>query len=172
MNPIIQTDRLILRHIDMERDFAGFCEAMSDAETMRFIGGAPLCRAGTWRSMAMLVGHMAIRGYGFMSAIEKETDQWVGRVGPWFPEGWPEPEIGWMIHPGFTRRGFAREAAAACVEYAFGTLGWDRVMHVIGEQNIGSIKTAESIGSKRSYPVTHLPPFGKTNCWVYEQSRQ
>ena len=56
MNPIIETDRLILRHIDMERDFAGFCEAMADAETMRFIGGEPLCRAGTWRSMAMLVG--------------------------------------------------------------------------------------------------------------------
>lgn len=172
MTPIIETERLVLRDIDMERDFGGFCEAMADADTMRFIGGTPLTPAGTWRSMAMLVGHMAIRGYGFMSVIEKDTNQWVGRVGPWFPVGWPEPEIGWMIHPEFTRRGFAKEAAAACTDYAFNTLGWERVMHVIAEDNIGSIKTAEAIGSKRSYPITDLPPFGEVNCWAYEQTRQ
>lgn len=172
MTPIIETDRLILRAIDIDHDFEGFCEAMSDEDTVEYIGGKTLTRAETWRSTAALIGHMSIRGYGFMSVIEKSSGQWVGRVGPWFPEGWPEPEIGWTIHPAFTRRGYAKEAGAACVDYVFNTLGWDRVIHVIDEKNIGSIKTAEAIGSARMYKIDHLPPFGDVNCWAYGQVRK
>ncbi len=171
MTTIIETPRLILRDIDPEQDFEGFCEAMSDEETVRFIGGKVLSRAETWRAMATLVGHMSFRGYGFMSVIEKSTGAWVGRVGPWFPEGWPEPEVGWTIHPNFTRRGYAKEAGAACVEYVFETLGWNRIIHVIAEENIGSIKTAEAIGSRRLYHIDRLPPFGEVNCWAYGQER-
>lgn len=172
MTPIIETERLILRSIDMDRDFQGFCEAMRDPDTVRFIGGKTLDAGGTWRAMALLVGHMAIRGYSFMSVIEKDTGNWVGRVGPWFPVGWPEPELGWMIHPAYTKRGYAKEAAKGCLDYLFNTLEWERVIHVIDEENIGSAKTAEAIGSKRSYKINHLPPFGDVDCWAYEQTRK
>ncbi len=171
MKPIIETERLILRAIDMELDFDAFCETMSDADTVRYIGGNVMNRAETWRSMAMLVGHHAARGYGFMSVIDKASGDWVGRVGPWNPEGWPEPEVGWTIHPRHTRRGFAKEAGAACVDYVFNTLGWSRIIHVIDADNIGSIKTAEAIGSKKMYRIDHLAPFGDVNCWAYGQER-
>ena len=151
MTPIIETDRLILRDIDMDEDFDAIAEMVADADTMRFLGGKPLSRAEAWRSTATLIGHRQIRGYGFMSVIEKATGAWVGRVGPWFPEGWPEPEIGWAIHPDHIRKGYAKEAGAACVGYVFHTLGWDRVIHMIAGGNIGSIKTAEAIGSNKMY---------------------
>lgn len=171
MTPIIETERLILREINMETDFDGFADMMTDEDTVRFIGGKPLNRAETWRSTASLIGHMKIRGYGFMSVVEKETGAWVGRVGPWFPEGWPEPEVGWTIHRDHWRKGYAKEAGAACVDYCLNTLGWDRIIHVIAEDNIASIKTAEAIGSKRMYHIDHLPPFGDVNCWAYGQER-
>lgn len=171
MTPIIETERLILREIDMDTDFAGFQALMSDPESVRFIGGKTMSDAEVWRQMAMLIGHMKIRGYSFMSVIEKETHQWVGRVGAWSPLGWPEPEIGWAIHPAHTRKGFAKEAGAACVNYMFEKFGWNRVIHVIAEDNIGSIKTAEAIGSTKMYPIDHLPPFGNVSCWAYGQTR-
>jgi RimJ/RimL family protein N-acetyltransferase len=171
MTPFIETDRLIMREINMEQDFEHFVDLMSDAETVQYIGGKTMDRAETWRSTSMLIGHMKVRGYGFMSVIEKSTGQWVGRVGPWFPEGWPEPEIGWTIHRGHWRKGYAKEAGAACVDYVFNELGWNRVIHVIAEKNVASIKTAEAIGSQKMYHIGNLPPFGEVNCWAYGQER-
>ncbi len=172
MKPIIETERLILREVDIECDLEPWVDMMSDEETVRFIGGQTMDHAASWRQMAMVIGHQVVRGYSFWSTIEKATGDFVGRVGLWSPVGWPEPEIGWTIHRNYTRRGFAKEAGAACVDYAFETLGWDRCIHVIGEENIGSIKTAEAIGSKRLYKVDKLPPFGDVKCWAYGQTRE
>lgn len=172
MSIVIETERLILRHIDMNRDLDSWTEMMSDEETVRFIGGQTMCRAASWRNMAMLIGHQQVRGYGFYSVIEKSSGEFAGRIGPWFPEGWPEPEIGWTVHPRHTRKGYAKEAGAACVKYVFETLGWDRVIHVIAEDNIASIKTAEAIGSRKMFHLDYLAPFGPGNFWAYGQERK
>jgi RimJ/RimL family protein N-acetyltransferase len=143
----IETERLILREIDPARDFEGWARAMADEDTVRYLGMPPMNRAQAWRSMALVIGHWAIRGYGFFSLEHKETGAWVGRVGPWYPEGWPAPEIGWTIAPGCTGHGYATEAARACLDYAFGTLGWTQVVHVIMEGNAPSVAVARKLGS-------------------------
>ena len=109
--PTLETERLILRAIDPERDLDAWAAAMADEETVRYIGGKTMNRAESWRNMAMGMGHWDIRGYGFFSVEEKATGRWVGRGGPWFPEGWPEPEIGWLLMDGYERRGYATEGA-------------------------------------------------------------
>lgn len=172
MTIVMETERLILRHIDMEKDLDAWQEMMSDAFTVKHIGGQTLCRAGCWRQMATMIGHQQALGYSFYTVIEKASGDFVGRIGHWGPEGWPEPEVGWTVHPAHARKGFAKEAGAACVNYAFETLGWERVIHVIAEDNIASIKTAEAIGSKKLYQITELPPFGEVNCWAYGQTRK
>ncbi len=144
---IIETERLILREIDPERDFDDWAKAMADENTVRYLGSKPMSRIQAWRNMAMMIGHRAIRGYGFFSVENKQTGDWVGRVGPWYPEGWPEPEVGWTIAPGHLRRGYGFEAARASIDYVFNTLGWSRVIHVIFEGNEASIALAEKLGS-------------------------
>ena len=144
---IIETERLILREIDPERDFESWAKAMADENTVRYLGSKPMNRAQAWRSMAMSIGHWAIRGYGFFSLESRQTGEWVGRVGPWYPEGWPEPEVGWAIAPDHLRKGYAFEAARASIDYAFNTLGWRRVVHVIVEDNKASIALARKLGS-------------------------
>ncbi|HMQ22184.1 MAG TPA: GNAT family N-acetyltransferase, partial [Planctomycetota bacterium] len=91
----IETDRLILRRIDPDRDFEAWARALADEEHVRYTVGRVQNRGAAWRSMAAVIGHWAIRGYGFFSVEDKARGAWVGRVGPWFPEGCPEPEIGW-----------------------------------------------------------------------------
>lgn len=172
MKPILETPRLILRDINPDLDFDAWADCFSDPQTMTYIGGGPgMNRAQAWRHMATVIGHKAIRGYSFFSVIEKQTGQWVGRVGPWNPEGWPEPEVGWTIHRNHWRKGYAQEAGKACIQHAFKTLGWDRVIHTIQDGNIGSIKTAESLGAVKLYALDGIPAITDEKCWVYGQDR-
>jgi len=168
---MIETERLILRETDPERDFESLARAMADEDTVRYLGIKPMNRADAWRSMALVMGHWAIRGYGFFSLEHKETGQWVGRVGPWYPEGWPEPEVGWTISPEFLRQGYAFEAASACIEYAFNTLGWSRVIHVILEGNLPSIALARKLGSALLRSQQGIPGVTEEKVLIYGQNR-
>ena len=170
MTIVLETPRLILRHVNPDKDFEAWADCMSDKETMRGLGGgAGMSRAQAWRHMATVIGHQSIRGYGFYSVIEKSSGEWIGRVGPWNPEGWPEPEIGWTIHRNHWRKGYAAEAGRACINYAFNVLGWERVVHTIAMDNVASIKTAEKLGSSLLYTIDEVPAISKDPHYVYGQ---
>lgn len=165
----IETDRLILRPIDPARDFEPWATCFADESTTRFLGSPPLDRPNAWRNMCVVLGHWQVRGYGFFSVEEKETGAWVGRVGPWNPEGWPQPEVGWTIHPAHRRKGFAAEAGAASIAFAKERLGWAEVVHVILPGNDGSVRTAEAIGSRFLREEPNLPGIIDSPVWVYGQ---
>ena len=93
----IETDRLLLRAWRPE-DFEDFARISSDPEVMRYIAnGQPATRSQAWRTMAVFVGHWALRGYGLWAAEERSTGKFVGRIGLWNPEGWPGLEVGWLV---------------------------------------------------------------------------
>ena len=170
MKHVIETDRLILRHVDPQADFEAWAECFSDPEVMKGLGGGPgMSRAQAWRHMATVMGHQTIHGYSFYSVIEKSSGQWAGRVGHWSPEGWPEPEVGWTIHKPFWRKGYASEAGRACIDYAFNRLDWPRVVHTIAMDNVASIKTAEVLGSRLLYKVDRIPAISEDPHFVYGQ---
>ncbi len=168
---ILETDRLILRKIDPERDFDAWAEAMADEGTVRYLGTKPMSRAEAWRSMAMVIGHWEIRGYGFFSLESKETGEWVGRVGPWNPEGWPAPEVGWTISPNHLCKGYATEAGRASIDYAFNTLGWTSVIHVILEGNEASMAVARKLGSTLQRSQQGVPGVTDQKVYIYGQER-
>ena len=165
----LETERLILRRIDPNRDFEPWARAMADERTVRFTGGQVMDRALAWRNMASVIGHWSIRGYGFFSVENRETGEWVGRVGPWYPEGWPAPEIGWTIAREHWGKGFATEAGLACVDYAFETLGWQRVIHVILKGNEQSVAVARKLGSRFIETKQGLPGVTDQEVEIYAQ---
>ncbi|MEL6687475.1 MAG: GNAT family N-acetyltransferase [Pseudomonadota bacterium] len=170
LTPTLETERLTLRPIDMEADFEGYCAVHSDEESVRYIGGKTLSPEQVWRYMAMVLGHHHARGYAVLSLIEKETGQWVGRVGPWYPHNWPGREVGWAIHPAHTRKGFAKEAGRTCIDYVRDTLGWSDVIHIIEDGNIASVRTAEALGSKHLETVNGLSGTTDAVCHIYGQT--
>jgi len=101
---------------------------------MRFLGGVQ-DRATAWRTMCGMAGAWIVRGFSMFSVIERASGRWIGRVGPWQPEGWPGTEVGWGILPEFAGQGLAREAAVAAIDYAVDTLGWSDVIHTIHPDN-------------------------------------
>ena len=143
--PVIQTDRLILRG-PVSSDFEPFAEFCA-TERSRGIGG-PISRAEAWRGLAMMIGHWELRGYGMWWLEEKATGRAVGRVGLWNPEGWPAPELGWVIYDGFEGKSLAHEAAIAARDYAYESLSWPVLISLISKDNQRSITLAECMGAK------------------------
>jgi hypothetical protein len=85
-------------------------------------------------------------GVCFFSIIEKETGQWIGRIGPWFPHQWPGTEVGWSLHRDAMGKGYALEASVAAMDYAVDVLGWDDIIHTIDPGNVASAKLAGTAG--------------------------
>lgn len=142
----METERLILRQF-RELDLDAAAEMCADPEVMRFIGEfKPLDRMGTWRMMATHLGHWQLRGYGMWAVEEKSSGRLIGRVGLWKPEGWPELEVGWMLHRAYWGRGFASEAGQASIDAAFRVLGVDHLISIIHPENAASIRVAERLG--------------------------
>jgi RimJ/RimL family protein N-acetyltransferase len=169
IGPTLETERLILRP-PVEADFEGWAEMMADEESARFIGGVQ-ARSAAWRGMATMTGSWALRGYGMFSVIEKESGRWVGRLGPWAPEGWPGTEVGWGLHRSAWGKGYATEGSAAAVAWAFDSLGWGHVIHCIDPHNCASARVAQRLGS-RIETRTFLPaPFDNYEVDVWGQSR-
>jgi len=146
MSVILETTRLILRppQADERADWYNFS---ADAEAQRYIGGAkdPVM---AWRSMALISGGWMVNGYSMFSVIEKATGRWIGRLGPWEPEGWPGHEVGWALVRDTWGKGYATEGATAAIDWAFDNLGWDEVIHCIDPANTPSQAVARRLGSR------------------------
>ncbi len=166
--PLLETTRLILRP-PIGSDLGRWLECSADPEAMHYIGGAQPGFAA-WRSMASMAGSWALYGFGMFSVVERSTGRWIGRVGPWWPEGWPGPEVGWGLHRDAWRQGYAVEAAAAAVQWAFDTLGWPEVIHLIDPENMASVAVAVKLGSARRGPVQMPPPFHEATTDLYAQT--
>ena len=170
LGPTLETARLILRP-PAEADLDGFAEMMADEEAARFVGGVQ-GRSGAWRGMAAMAGSWALRGYGMFSVLEKESGRWVGRLGPWQPEGWPGAEVGWGLVRSAWGRGYATEGAAAAVDWAFDALGWDDVIHCIAPANLNSARVAERLGSALRGQDRLPPPFDSEPVDIWGQTRE
>lgn len=149
------TPRLILR-VPEASDFDAYAAFAADPATMAHIGG-PMVRALAWRDFTVRAGAWTTRGFSMFSVIERESGAWIGRIGPWQPEGWPGAEVGWGVAPGFAGKGYAHEAAVAAMDYAVDILGWTDVIHTIAPGNVRSARLAARLGSINR-GATRLPP--------------
>lgn len=169
--PVLFTPRLVMRPLNGD-DFEDYAAHLGDPEQMRHLGG-PVGREVAWRDLSMRAGAWATRGYSMFSVVERGTGAWVGRVGPWRPDGWPGTEVGWSVAARFQGRGYAHEAAAAAMDYVVDVLGWDEVIHTIAPDNARSIRLAERLGSANGGPVRLPPPLEgfRVDRWAQSAAR-
>ena len=143
--PVLETERLVL-HAPQLADWEPLAAFLSSARA-QYVGG-PLSRDRAWRGFGHLVGHWVLRGYGMFFVTPKGADTAIGMVGPWFPEGWPEQEIGWsMFAPEAEGQGYAFEAAIAAKAHVFADLGWKTAVSYIDPANARSIALAQRLGA-------------------------
>ena len=122
--------------------------------------------------MGHIIGHWVLRGWGNFIITRKGDDTALGMTGPWFPAGWPEPEIGWSIWSAEVEgTGIAFEAAQAARDFVFDTLGWETAVSYIVSENTRSIALAERLGAvidaDAPYPFQDNPDHADKTVLVY-----
>lgn len=111
MSVVLRTERLVLRKARPD-DLAALHAMMSDAETMRYWSTPPHADLATTRDW--LEGMIAAPPESSDDFIVERDGETIGKLG-----AWRLPEIGYLIGRPHWGRGYAREALAAFVSYAF-----------------------------------------------------
>jgi RimJ/RimL family protein N-acetyltransferase len=151
----VETSRLILR-LPEAADAGDFLEIHQDPEVMKRItlaapqGGITVA----WRNVALMIGHWQIRGYGQWAVVEKESGRVIGSVGLYNPEGWPGVELGWLVRRSHWGFGFATEASAAALNWAWRFVEADHIISLISPDNVQSIRIARKIGEEFEQSLT------------------
>jgi RimJ/RimL family protein N-acetyltransferase len=143
----IHTPRLLIRSFTPD-DAEAMFKVLGDAETMRFFA--------IWRAKSVenvrgfirwVTGMERDFGYSFWAVVEKESGEVIGDCGlaPLEGEG-PEVELGCDLRRDRWNRGYATEAAAACLEYGFTELKLERIIAVTHPENIAARRVVEKLG--------------------------
>jgi RimJ/RimL family protein N-acetyltransferase len=142
---VIETARLRLRRV-REEDRETFARWNADPVFAEHLGG-PHTRTRSDEVFDRWQEHWAEHGFGSLGIEWAETGELIGRTGPAFHRVWPsDPEVGWALDPAWWGRGIATEAGAASITWAFGQLGFARVVSITTEANIASRRVMAKLG--------------------------
>lgn len=165
----VVTERLELRLFRLE-DHEVYARMCADPEVMRYIGPGEVNTPDiSWRSMAGMLGHWDLLGYGQWAVVRREDGVLLGRCGYFDPFGWPGFELGYLFAKEHWGRGYAREAAAVALRIAFEDLGKERVISLIRAQNAASIKLATSLGAELESTIDFMS--GQAQVYSYGVAR-
>jgi ribosomal-protein-alanine N-acetyltransferase len=157
--PII-TERLELRAFE-PTDLNALHAVYGDPEVTRWMPPYPTIEH-TRRALEKHVAAGRAGGPALWAVVERSSGELIGDAGlaPLNGVG-PEVELGYTLGRRWWGRGYATEAARACVQEAFGPLGLKRVVAVVRPENDASIHVLEKVGMTRegtrfAYGAEHL----------------
>ncbi len=140
----IETKRLYLRELVSE-DFSALYDVLSDSDIMQHY---PYTfdekRVSNW--IAKNIERYQIFGFGLWAVVLKETNEMIGDCGITMQNinGSIKPEIGYHINRNFQRKGYAKEVAQKCRDWAFENTTFNVLYSYMKEKNIASCATAIS----------------------------
>jgi RimJ/RimL family protein N-acetyltransferase len=130
-----------------------------DPEVMRFSGGGARSPAGTLERVRSLIEHQERHGFSKWGVCERASGALIGDCGIQLLEGGPDVELGFHLRPSAWGRGYATEAARACLDAAFADLGLDEVIAIVAPGNAASVRVLEKIGMR---PAGEREALGRT----------
>lgn len=123
-------------------------DLLGDPEVMQFYP-RPKTREEALRWIRWNQASYAEHGYGLW-IVETHDGDFIGDCGlTWQPVGDTRTlEVGYHTIPAQQGRGYASEAARACVDLALGPIAQSHVVAIINPQNIASRRVAEKLGMR------------------------
>ncbi|MDR0848308.1 MAG: GNAT family N-acetyltransferase [Propionibacteriaceae bacterium] len=139
---ILTTDRLTLREMT-QADLPALTQIMADPITMTAYEGAFTdVEIQDWLDRQLQRYHED--GFGLWAVILTSEDRMIGQCGLTRQQiGDAEVvEVGYLFNRAYWHHGYAIEAARACRDYAFTTLGVDEVYSTVRVTNLASMNVA------------------------------
>jgi RimJ/RimL family protein N-acetyltransferase len=148
----IETERLVLRPF-RESDLDDLHAMRSLPEVVLYLYGDALSRQDAEQLLATRLGQtrVAQEGDGLVLAVERREDgRMIGDVSLWLRSAeHRQGEIGFVFHPDAQGQGYAREAATAVLNVAFGELGMHRVFGRTDARNDASASLMRRLGMRQ-----------------------
>ncbi len=146
----LRTQRLVLRRL-RAADLDALGALFGDPEVMRHVGSRrqPWTREETREALERAAAHWHTHGFGSLAVVERTGGVLVGECGLQLLEDGPDIELTYTLARAFWGRGYATEAAAAALEWGFGTLRLARIVGVAYPENADSQRVLEKVGMHR-----------------------
>ncbi len=155
--PIINTSRLCLREWRIE-DLSSFAKINADKQVMKYYPRT-LAWEETEGHYKRIKRHFEQYGFGLWALEERISGRFIGYVGfQWTnfkAEFTPCIEIGWRLAKKYWRRGYATEAANACLDFGFRKLDLEEVYSFTAAINIPSEGVMNKIGMNKIGEFDH-----------------
>ena len=152
----LETKRLIIREI-RETDLEGMYKLDSNSKVHKYLGNNPIkTKEEAKNAIQFIREQYKERGIGRFAVIEKKSGEFIGWSGFKLNKGKKEAlngfdnfiDIGYRFIPKYWKKGYALEAAIACLDFGFKTLKYDIIYGAADLENIGSNKILQKIGLK------------------------
>lgn len=154
MKTIIETERLLLREVDL-LDKEDFFEMDSDPEVQKHVGNRPVkSLSQVTATIKSLQEQYKLFGTARLTVVHKATNEVIGWAGiKYFDEIVNNQngiyELGYRFKRKHWGYGYATEAAKAVLEYAFNTLQLSKVVALTELENDDSKKVLKKLKFKR-----------------------
>lgn len=145
---VLETERLVLRRLTVD-DAPFMLRLVNEPSWLRFIGDRGVRTLDDARRY-LLEGPIAMYerlGFGlYATTLRKDDAAPIGICGLVKRDGLDDVDIGFALLPEFWGKGYAREAAAAVMDYAREVVGLRRVVAITSLDNESSARLLEKIG--------------------------
>jgi RimJ/RimL family protein N-acetyltransferase len=143
---ILETGRLRMREF-VPQDADALVAVLGDPVAMQYYP-APFDRVEVDHWIRRNRARYIDPGFGLWAMLLKDSGELIGDCGCFIREleSSVEFELAWHVRRDLWGRGYATEAAQACMQYVFTKLGVDRVISLIRPENLQSVRVAEKNG--------------------------
>lgn len=157
MDFIIETDRLFLRKLEIE-DFRIVITLLNSPGWLKYIGDRGV------KNEAQAIGYLengpvksyTAHGFGLYKVEEKISGLPIGFCGLLKRDTLKHPDLGFAFLPEFMGRGYAYEAARACLEFAKVNLEIPILQAITMPDNTPSIRLLKKLGFHYQRPFQNL----------------
>lgn len=145
MTKILETPRLYLREMTPEDAEVAYILNL-DPEVLRYTGDDPF--ESIEEAKTFLENYSSYHTYGFgrWGVILKETGEYLGWCGLKYTPELDEFDIGYRLMKQFWGKGYATEAAEACLEFGFTQFNMKTIVGRAMPANVASVRVLEKIG--------------------------
>jgi RimJ/RimL family protein N-acetyltransferase len=144
---ILDTERLALREFT-PLDAPFLLRLVNEPGWIRHIndtGVRSVDEALAWAEGRLFKAYREL-GHGFWALQRREDGALVGMCGLFKRPALPEPDLGYALLAEHEGRGYAREAAEACIAHARHRLGWQVLMAITAVDNPRSVGLLGKLG--------------------------
>lgn len=146
MKKILETDRLILREF-IPQDAEELYNLNKDPEVIRYTGDKPFKDKQEANDFLKSYKDYTVHGFGRWAVIHKDSVEFLGWCGLKINEE-GHIDLGFRFFRREWNKGYATEAAKACLTYGFETIHMETIIGRAAKNNTASLRVLEKIGMK------------------------